>query len=180
VRNRGDWKFRKSGLLAKDNNQEGAIPVLLALLALGHVIDRDQLLRLTSVNIIKGIAPCEIDFIAINHHREEISCGLGEAKAAGGEIDANDIGNLKAVADALRKAGIGPYLIFSKTADAFLPKELELFRAVRDEGYDVILLTNAELEPYYPYDWPDKNKLPQPYASSFEDMTANTAARYFP
>ena len=180
VRNRGDWRFRKSGLLAKDNNQEGAIPVLLTLLALGRVVDGDHLLRLTSVNVTKGIPACEIDFVALHHRGDEISCGIGEAKAAGGCIDAKDIANLKRAADALRKAGIAPYLIFSKAADTFRPEELALFKAVRGEGYDVILLTNRELEPYHPYgDGLRDDKLPEPYASSFADMAVNTSARYF-
>jgi hypothetical protein len=180
VRNRGDWRFRKSGLLAKDNNQEGAIPVLLTLLALGRVVDGERLLRLTSVNVTKGIPTCEIDFVALHHRGEEISCGIGEAKAAGGFIDANDIANLKCAGDALRKAGIAPYLILSKAADTLRPEELALFKATRAEGYEVILLTNQELEPYHPYgDGPRDNKLPEPYASSFADMAVNTAARYF-
>jgi hypothetical protein len=144
VRDRGDWKFRKSGLLAKDNNQEGAIPVLLSLLTLGRIFNDRRLLRLTSVNVqLTGVPPCEIDFTAVHHHHGEISCGIGEAKAAGGKIDGNDVKNLKTVADALKKADIAPYLVFSKTADAFLPPEIALFRTARDEGYDVILLTNG-------------------------------------
>jgi hypothetical protein len=180
VRDRGDWKFRKSGLLAKDNNQEGAIPVLLSLLTLGHVFNDRRLLRLTSVNVLTGVPSCEIDFTALYHHHGEIRCGIGEAKAAGGEIDGNDVRNLKAVADALKKTDIAPYLVFSKTADAFLSREIVLFRTARDEGYDVILLTNAEMEPYHPYyEGADKDRLPRPYAVSFDDMVANTAFRYF-
>src|SRR3989338_5678795 len=37
LKTRGDWKFRKSGLFAKDNHQEGAIPVLLTLLAIKRI-----------------------------------------------------------------------------------------------------------------------------------------------
>ena len=83
VRDRGDWMFRKSGLLAKDNNQEGAIPVILALLALGRVLNEDGLLRLASVKVTGSVPDCEIDLIVLYHHDGEISCGIGEAKAAG-------------------------------------------------------------------------------------------------
>ena len=82
----------------------------------------------------------------------------------------------------MRKAGIAPYLIFAKTGDTFRPEEGALFKAASGEGYDVILLTNRELEPYHPYgDGPRDDKLLEPYAvcSSFADMAANTAARYF-
>lgn len=82
----------------------------------------------------------------------------------------------------MKKAAIAPYLIFSKTADAFLPGEIALFRTAREEGYDVILLTNAELEPsYHPYyEGADRDKLPAAYAQSFDEMVANTAFRYLP
>ena len=87
--------------------------------------------------------------------------------------------HLKSVAAALRKAGIDAYLVFSKTADAFTSDELARFRAVKDEGYGVILLTNRELEPYYPYlESPEDEKLPGRYAHSLMDMAANSAFRY--
>jgi hypothetical protein len=35
----GKWKFRRSGLLGKDNNQEGAIPVLLTLLQFKRILE---------------------------------------------------------------------------------------------------------------------------------------------
>jgi hypothetical protein len=61
-----------------------------------------------------------------------------------------------------------------------LPREIALFRTARDEGYDVILLANAEMEPYNPYyEGADKDSLPSPYAHSFDEMVANTAFRYF-
>jgi hypothetical protein len=48
------------------------------------------------------------------------------------------------VADALKKADIAPYLVFSKTADAFLPPEIALFRTARDEGYAASIRCGAE------------------------------------
>jgi hypothetical protein len=181
IRDRGDWHFRKSGLLAKDNNQEGAIPVVLSLLALGRVLAEDGVLRMTSVKVIRGSPDCEIDFIAIRHWHGEIECAIGEAKAAGGAITDDDVSHLKAVALALRNAGMEAYLVFSKTAEAFTPEEVTRMRATKDEGYGVILLTNQELEPYHPYyDSGDAEMLPERYAHSLADMAANTAFRYFP
>jgi hypothetical protein len=80
VRDRGDWRFRKSGLLAKDNNQEGAIPVLLSLLVLQRVLSREGVLKMTSVKMIEGVPPCEIDFMVAEHRRGKIRWALGEAK----------------------------------------------------------------------------------------------------
>ncbi len=93
IRNRGDWKFRKSGLLAKDNNQEGAIPVLLSLLVLERVFMGDATLRMTSANI-EGIPKCEIDFMTVHHRGDEIEWALGEAKSAGGKIDGDDVAHM--------------------------------------------------------------------------------------
>jgi hypothetical protein len=153
--------------------------VLLCLLTLGRVFSDQRLLRLTSVNVLSGVPPCEIDFVALYHRGREISCGIGEAKASGGEINGKDVQSLKAAADALKKANIAPYLVFSKTADEFLPREIDLFRTTRKEGYDVLLFTNAELEPYHPYyESADKDQLPVPYAHSFDDLVANTEFRY--
>ena len=180
VRDRGDWMFRKSGLLAKDNNQEGAIPVILTLLALTRVLNEDGLLRLTSVKVTGSVPDCEIDLIVLYHHDGEISCGIGEAKAAGGSIDAKDVENLKAVADRLSQARIRPYLICSKAADAFTPEELKLFGDTRDAGYDVIALANAELEPYHPFENAQKENLPVRYTVSFDDMVTNSEAKYLP
>jgi hypothetical protein len=101
-----------------------------------------------------------------------------QAKSAGGIIDANDVENLKGVADRLGKAGLRPYLMFAKTADAFEASELSLFRGARDAGYQVILLANAEHEPYQPYENADRDKLPASYPASFDEMVANTEAGY--
>ena len=101
--------------------------------------------------------------------------------AVGGVVTDDDVSHLKAVALALRNAGMQAYLVFSKTAEAFTPEERTRMRAAKDEGYGVILLTNQELEPYHShYDSGDADKLPERYAHSLADMAANTAFRYFP
>lgn len=181
IRDRGDWHFRKSGLLAKDNNQEGAIPVVLSLLALGRVLDDTGVLRSTSLNVKEstGATDCELDFLALRHREGEIECALGEAKAAGGEINDDDVSHLKVVSAALKNAGIDTHLVFSKTADAFTPNELDRFRAAQKEGHSVIILTNRELEPYNPYyESSDAEKLPAKYAQSLAEMSANSTFRY--
>ena len=179
IRNRGDWRFRKSGLLAKDNNQEGAIPVLLSLLVLERIFAGNTTLRMTSVNVVEGVPKCEIDFMAIHYRGEKIDWALGEAKSAGGKIEADDVAHMKAVADKLKATGVKPYLVFSKTADSFSAEELELFRAAETEKYSVILLTNKEIEPYNPfYEGDDSDKLPHKYVHSFDEMVRNSEYRY--
>src|SRR5438105_2076077 len=139
VRNRGDWKFRKSGLLAKDNNQEGAIPVLLSLLTFGRVVHLHEMMRMTSVKLAQGVAECEVDFMLLRHKEDRIEWVFGEAKSAGSEINPDDLTHMKTIADALRNIGIRPYLAFLKIADRFTASELELFRSSRKDGYAVIL-----------------------------------------
>jgi hypothetical protein len=179
IRHRGDWKFRRSGLLAKETNQEGAIPVLLSLLSFERVVHFHEAMRMTSVKFTKGVPECEIDFMLLRHKGDRIDWVLGEAKSAGGEINQDDLTHMKAIADALRKIGIRPYLAFSKTADTFNASELELFRSARAQGYSIILLTNKEIEPYHPYmQSPDADQLPHKYSHSFDDMAANSAYRY--
>ena len=60
----------------------------------------------------------------------------------------------------LARPGIRPYLICVKAADAFTPDELNLFGDARDAGYDVVALTNAELEPYHPFENAEKRESP--------------------
>lgn len=178
IRNRGDWRFRKSGLLAKDNNQEGAIPVLLSLLVVERVFNGNATLRMTSVHI-EGVPKCEIDFMAIHYRGEEIEWALGEAKSAGGVIEADDVAHMKAVADKLKATGVKTYLVFSKTADSFSAEEMELVSAAKAEKYSVILLTNKEIEPYNPYyEGEDSDKLPHKYVHSFDEMVRNSEYRY--
>jgi len=118
IRDRGDWRFRKSGLLAKDNNQEGAIPVLLSQLVLRRLLDREGVLRMTSVKVTGSLPDCEIDFMYVHHRRGKIEWALGEAKSAGGAIEADDVAHMKAVATQLKTIGVTPYLVFAKTADS--------------------------------------------------------------
>jgi hypothetical protein len=180
IRDRGDWQFRKSGLLAKDNNQEGAIPVLLSLLVLRRILDREGVLLMTSVKVTGSVPDCEIDFMYVHHRHGKIEWALGEAKSAGGEIDADDVAHMKDVATQLKTIGVTPYLIFAKTADLFTPAELDLFKIAKSEGYSVILFTNKEIEPYNPYyDGDDKDQLPHKYANSFDEMVRNSDYRYF-
>jgi hypothetical protein len=181
IQDRGDWKFRKSGLLAKDNNQEGAIPVILGLLVLKRILDFHHFIGVTSLKLKDRAWSCEVDFMVI-HYRpgKEIEWALGEAKSEGGRIEATGIDNMKHVASKLA-AGVGAktHFAFVKPADSFLPDEIELFRALQREGIPPILITNKEIEPYHPYwEGDDAERLPQKYAHSLGEMALNSASRY--
>lgn len=176
LQGRGDWKFRKSGLLSKENNQEGAIPVVLSLLVFKRAFDLSGLMYSTSLDLNVEGQRCEIDFMIVRRHRESgIEWALGEAKSEGGQIDENDIQNLMRVKAKLEAINVAPHLVFSKTADLFQPAELELLKALKEDA-SVILLTNKEMEPYDPYD--DTDGLPHKHVSTFDEMARNSEHRY--
>jgi hypothetical protein len=180
LKDRGDWKFRKSGLFAKDNNQEGAIPVILTLLIFLRIIDHSEFIYSPSLSLKMPGKSCEIDFCILQYRRgERIQLGIGECKSEGGIIEQKDIDNLKTVREKIKSLGIDCYLIFSKTAEGFSQNEIELFEQLETEKIWVTLLTNKELEPYEPY-WKieEADKLPEKYALDMMGMYRNSAYLY--
>lgn len=178
LRNRGDWKFRKSGLFANDNNQEGAIPVILTLLVLLRVFN-DGFVFMPSLNLSFDSFHIESDFLVMQYRRgERLEIALGECKSEGGVIDRNDIDNMKKVRMKIVEKGFVCYLIFSKTAEEFTQPEIELFKELDAESIPIVLFTNSEIEPYEPYWSKDADALPHKSALSFKDLNDNSIAKY--
>lgn len=174
------WRFRKSGLFSKDNNQEGAIPVILTLLQIKKRFHNSNLLYTTSLHLtpLQG-KECETDFVVLNYRREDdIEIGIGECKSDFGKIDQNDVDNLKNIKKLLDARGLNCHLIFSKTADSFSKDEIALFKRLRDERIYPVLFTNKELEPYDPYEEYRTESLPRQYAFTLGDMAMNSAHIY--
>lgn len=179
LKDRGDWKFRKSGLFGKNNNQEGAIPVILTLLQLYRCLQgissKQTMIYETAT---KFITPrnCEIDFSVVNlNDLDDFEIGFGECKDEGGNIDANDIENLKFVYEAFKRKCYKPYIIIAKAADRFSEDEINLFKKVKADEYRLILMTNRELEPYNIYDeYRGKIKLPREHPFSLQDLHWNS------
>lgn len=180
LKDRGDWKFRKSGLFAKDNNQEGAIPVILTLLVFLRIFDTSEFIYSPSLKLEAGEKPCEIDFCILQYKRgEKIQLGIGECKSEDGIIDQEDVDNLKIAREKLNNLGIDCFLIFSKTAKEFTQDEIKLFKQLRNDAVPIILLTNKELEPYHPY-WEidEVDELPEKYALDMMGMFRNSDYLY--
>ena len=173
------WNFRKGGLFGKDNNQEGAIPVIISLLSFNRVLHRHDLIYSTSLNL-QNSKRCEIDFCILQYGRgEKIELGIAECKSEGQKIDQRDIDNMKKVQDEVEKLKIDCYLIFAKTADKYEMEEIELFKALKEENRKLIILSNKELEPYHPYwDIAEKEQLPEIYASDMMGMYRNSVFLY--
>lgn len=179
LKDRGDWKFRKSGLFAKDNNQEGAIPVILTLLVFLRIFDPSKFIYSPSLKL-EGDMSCEIDFCVLQYQRgDKIQLSIGECKSEGGIIDQKDVDNLKRVRERINNLDIDCYLVFSKTSDKFEQSEIDLFKKLKEENIPIILLTNKELEPYHPY-WEieEADNLPEKYALDMAGMARNSDYLY--
>ncbi len=174
---RPEWLLARSGLFAKDNNLEGALPVILALLQLLRVLDW-RFVYSTAMNLKIAERQCETDLVVLSYgHREGIEMALGECKDEGGVITEQDVANLRLAWTQFQASRITAYLIFAKTTDAFTQEELALFRALQRDHIPVILLTNRELEPYEPYR-ATETTVPRPYALSLSDMAHNSIQLY--
>ena len=183
LKNRGDWRFRKSGLFAKDNHQEGAIPVLLTLLTMKRVLDRDHFSYTTALKLNGEKINCESDFCVMEGHRSDaLNIAIGECKSEGGSITKQDCENLKGVALKLAEIHFKGevYITFVKTADSFTSDEITLFKELNKE-VRLILFTNKELELYEPY-WLANGEIekdvPEKYPNSMDDLATNSFARY--
>jgi hypothetical protein len=176
----GKWKFRKSGLLGKDNNQEGAIPVLLTLLQFECILEHSGFVYSTGIKLTgDNNIDCEADLCVLQYIRHEqaswdiqskLEIGIGECKDEGGIINDNDVQNLTEVYRRLNTEDIRCYLIFSKAADNFNEREIELFKRLKKDDIPLILFTNKELEPYHPYDNLRKNNN-MPFANTMQEMS---------
>lgn len=173
-------RYRKSGLFSKDNNQEGAIPVILTLIQLNSVLSSlKSFIFTTSLKLTNNLFKREIDFclLNINKYDREIEIGIAESKSEGGNIDIEDIEFMKLVRDKFQVKNIECYLIFSKTSDQFTFAEIKLFKEeLYERDVPFILFTNKELEPHRPYDKYPKNKTFKRFVFSLKDMAQNTSS----
>jgi hypothetical protein len=176
-KDKSEWRFRKTGFFAKENNQEGAIPVILTLLQMKRRLDTMGFMFSTALSLRPPLGnPCEVDLAVVQPEvRSLIELAFGECKDEGGRINEQDIANLRRVLDAFQQVrNVKPFLLFAKTADSFTPEEINLFRQLKADRVFPILFTNKELEPYDPYEEHRTPNLPFPYPFSLEQMAANS------
>ncbi len=153
--NKDTWKFRKTGLFSKDNNQEGAIPVIITLLQLLRTLDFSKFIYSSSLNLYSDIfvnKQSEIDLCVLHYgRRNKIEIGIAECKDESGKIEKTDIENIKTIRKKFMLKDIECYPIFSKTSDNFDDDEIILFQELKEDDIPFILFSNKELEPYDPY-----------------------------
>ena len=79
-----------------------------------------------------------------------VRIAVGECKDAKGEISADDVRYMMAVADAFPPSHFDTYVIFAKTAP-FTQEEIDRCKEAQKGGgrSSIILLSDRELEPYF-------------------------------
>lgn len=188
-----EWAYRRSGVLGLERNAQGAVPVVLTLQQLDTNLMGGLARRSYSVSLdltpTRGQlpAPCEVDFawLIARPYLDRSVIIIGECKdrghspaggGDGGTINANDIANLRAVADSFPRNRFKVYILISKLC-AFTQAEIELARSLNDEHQlRVILMTERELEPYHLFERTAKLFQIDRYASSAGDLARATVA----
>jgi len=194
-----DWQYRRSGVLGKERNVQGAIPVILTLQQFEVNLSGSfhHPLYSPSLNLVPKVGfdlpTCEIDFVWLikRPYPDNTVAIIGECKDRGGKrekgrdsgtIDAKDIENLKRVADALPRKRFDPFILLAKLSP-FTADEIALAKTLNDKYRQrAILLTARELEPYHFFDrtrleFKDIDKYG--YGQSAENLARVTDAIYF-
>lgn len=190
------YHYRRSGVLGAERNAQGAVPVTLTLQQLnanfGHTFQNhvySTSLDLKSKNA--AILPaCEVDFVwmVTQPYPKKTAIILAECKdrgqksalgGDGGTIDAKDIENLNAVADAFPQDRFDTYILFAKLCQ-FTPQEIALAKSLNNKHRRrVILLTDRELEPYHFFDRTSKQFKIDGYGSDPADLALATESIFF-
>jgi hypothetical protein len=150
-----DWRYRRSGVFGRGDNQLGAVPVVLVMQQLHTHLHYDNPIILPSMELTgTGISQCETDLVIFNQPRGTLLCRsprvqvvLGECKTTDA-VTTRDAHNLLRVAEVLEKAGFQVFVIFAKLAE-FGPGDIDACQRVNGEYHQrAIMLGPAELEPY--------------------------------
>jgi hypothetical protein len=190
-----NWAYRRSGLLGRDDNQRGGIPVAVTLQQLDTMLGGRLLAYAPGMELKPGpatIEPCEADLVVLAssfpHSGKPLELVIAECKDAGGEITEEDVRKLTKVAEALRESPCDVYLLFAKCGQ-FTDAEIErcknarrtLFEHEGDIHYlnNIILLSARELEPYHLYEEAEKEFEIRAHAHTFEELAMNTVNMFF-
>lgn len=180
-----EWRYRRSGLLGRERNVHGAIPVVLTLQQLHinlHALSGKALyLPPYELEGLPGteFKKCEIDFLFLMRGREKAELIIGECKDRREAIDAVDIDNFKRIGALLPAERFDVYYLMSKLG-SFSGDEIALAMTLNDKYRQrAILLTADELEPYHIYDRATKKVAKGVYASRPEELARITSLLYF-
>lgn len=183
---RNEWHYRRSGVLGVEKNAEGAVGVLLTLQQIDTSLHGGMHKSIYSppleliLKVGTAVSACEVDLVWIipGGYQEKTVVIVGECKDQG-LITAQDIANLKRIADALPRQRFRTFVILSKIAP-FSADEIENAKTLNDKcERRAILLTARELEPYFIYERAKVETGVARHGSRPEDMASMTAKIYF-
>lgn len=181
-----DWRYRRSGLFGRDDNQLGGIPVTLAIQQLSTTLHERLLMYSTAVEFKSTtsiIEKCEADFMAVVAGapvtgEAPVQILFGEAKT-GMEFNADDVRKLGKLADAVPSDLADTFIMFTKT-ETFTNDEVQLAQTLNSQYRQrVILLSVDELEPYYVYERSEKRLGHDATATCLTDMAQATHRLWF-
>jgi hypothetical protein len=153
-----DWRYKRSGIFGRNDDQLGGVPVALTLQQLSTNLHDSVLMYSAAMSFRPNgaaIEPCESDFVVVagklGISEAPVQIVFGEAKTEG-LIDAQDIRKLGKLADAVPRELAQTYILLSKTG-TFSSDEIEIAKTLNtDHRQRVILWSRDELEPYYAYE----------------------------
>ncbi len=180
-----EWHYRRSGVLGLEKNAQGAVPVCLTLQQLDTNLHGGSNNGLYSPSLELSPQPgngdkkCETDFVWVIPGRDQgrTVVVLAECKDQG-PIDADDVENLKRIADSLPRKRFKTYIVLSQISP-FTEDEIQLAKGLNDEYRQrVILLSANDLEPYHIKRRKDESGRELDWYSP-EKMANSTAQIYF-
>ncbi len=185
------WSYRLSGLLGKNDKQQGAIPVILTLLHLANRMHSggesfySTALNLTFTKNGKAMKT-ETDLVVLDLteriSKEDIEILIGECKT-GQLITRKQIDGLVAVKELIEKSGIKCHLVFTKTKGDFRQGEIAQFKRLVQAGIKPLLFTAHELEPWWnEYRYYEKTRkdfqIPIKHPFTFGELAENSVYIY--
>jgi hypothetical protein len=181
-----DWRYRRSGIFGREDEQLGGVPVALTLQQLASSLHQRFMMYSAAMNFRSAgaaIEPCESDYVgvvsgALGMSESPVQIVFGEAKTEG-SFDAHDVRKLGALADAVPRNLAQAYILFSKTG-TFSPGEIAMAKTLNTEyTRRVILWSRDELEPFYPYERSQTKLGERSTAGTLTDMANVTQRLYF-
>jgi hypothetical protein len=192
-----DWAYRRSGVLGAERNAQGAVPVVLTLQQLFANFSTffDSSAYVTSLDLIPKpgtcLPTCEVDFVWIVRQPfpkktvivlaecKDQGNKANHGKGDGGTIDAKDIENMRAVADAFPRDRFEVFVLLAKLC-AFTAQEVELAKSL-NTSYQrrVILLTDRELSSFHLYERARKQFSMRSHGRDIASMAEATVEIFF-
>lgn len=187
------WRYRRSGVLGREKNAQGAVPVVLTLQQFQfnmHLLHNGGYSPSLNLTPRDGVGlPFEVDFVWLvsQSYPERTIVVIGECKDRGGKreagrdegtLDEKDIENLRRVADALSEKRFETFIVLAKLCP-FTANEIALARTLNKEyRHRTILLTSRELEPLCFYER-TQLEFENIRAGTPQDLAEATAMMYF-